>query len=283
MNLFQEQLRIEGAYGFDRDSVVTRWERLHAFDGEPLPSAERLRVWCNASPAVAASFADFDGDHASWAQSLIDAWVIFHNGDFATAFERGRALGFPGYGLAHIAACAYTDAVTLPKDVLAGFFRDCAARSGEAAAAMPRHPNAVFYQGLHLGRYSETISLVKAAAENVAGKFVKALDETLALDAGHVLAHLGYGSYHASVVAAVGSMVAKLTWGASRDKAVDHFEKAYALAPCLPATHLEFGKGLMLLKDKKARQWFASGAALTPADAMEELDVRLCRTLLERA
>lgn len=282
MSIFRETLRIEGAYGFDREKVVAGWGRLHAFDGEPLPTAVRLQAWCQASPAVEASYAGFDGDHAAWAQALIDAWVIFHNGDFAQAFERGRALGFPGYGLAHIAACAYTDAVTLPKDVLAAFFRECAAHSGEAAVAMPRHPNAVFYQGLHLGRYSETISLVKAAAENVAGKFVRALDETLALDAGHVLAHLGYGSYHASVVSAVGSMVAKLTWGASRDKAIGHFEKAQALAPDLPATHLEYGKGLMLLKDKKARQWFASGAALTPADAMEELDVRLCRTLLEK-
>lgn len=280
MSIFSETLRIDGAYGFDRDKVVSGWGRLHAFDGEPLPTAERLQAWCQSSPAVAASYAGFEGDHAAWASALIDAWVMFHNGDFATAFERGRTLGFPGYGLAHIAACAYTDAVTLPKDRLAVFFRECAARSGEAAAAMPRHPNAVFYQGLHLGRYSETVSLVKAAAENVAGKFVKSLEETLALDSRHVLAHLGYGSYHASVVSAVGSMVAKLTWGATRDKAIEHFEKAQTLAPFLPATHLEYGKGLMLLKDRKARQWFASGAELTPADAMEALDVRLCRTLL---
>jgi hypothetical protein len=280
MTVFAETLRFERDYGFDCEKVVAGWERLHGFDGEPLPSAQRLRDWCAASPAVAASSAGFNGDHEAWAQALLEAWVVFHNGDFAEAFQRGRALGFPGYGLAHIAACAYTDAVTLPKDVLASFFRDCAARSGEAALAMPRHPNAVFYQGLHLGRYSETISLVKAAAENVAGKFVKSLQDTLALYPDHVLAHLGYGSYHASVVSAVGSMVARLTWGASRDKAIEHFERAHALAPHLPATHLEFGKGLAMLKDKGAKKWFASGAALVPADAMEELDVRMCRGLV---
>ena len=93
-----------------------------------------------------------------------------------------------------------------------------------------------------------------------------------------------FGSYHASVVATAGNLVAKLTYGASREKAAEYFERAIDLAPALPAVYAEYAKGLLLLKDKKATReavdLLVKGAALTPQDAMEELDIRYCQTTL---
>jgi tetratricopeptide (TPR) repeat protein len=80
-------------------------------------------------------------------------------------------------------------------------------------------------------------------------------------------------------------MVGKLTYGASKDAAVEHFQKALKLNPESAIARIEYANGLVLLfgKDrmKEAETLYAEAATQKPADAMERLDVEAAKAELE--
>ena len=83
----------------------------------------------------------------------------------------------------------------------------------------------------------------------------------------------------------MGAMVAKLTFGASRELAVKHFETALKLTPDSAIACIEFANALvMLFGDKRmdeAIDLYEKAAAATPVEAMERLDVELAKSELE--
>jgi tetratricopeptide (TPR) repeat protein len=76
-------------------------------------------------------------------------------------------------------------------------------------------------------------------------------------------------------------MVGKLTYGASADKALEHFERALELTPEAPIAHIEYGNGLYLLfGDKRLEESNAAyekAAKIKPIDAMQKLDVEYAK------
>lgn len=275
-----EPIKIDGRYDYDTQALEENWNRLHSCQSEPFPSADFLRAQVENNPRVKQSMPDFNGDYQQLSEQVLSAWRKFHRGDFKEAFADGRKLGYPGYLVAHMASCVYAENSGADKEMQKQIFWDSAQQSLDAAKAMPDHINSMFFYGLHLGRYSESISLLKAASENIAPKFVQALTEALAKAPNHLLAHVGMGAFHASVVGTAGALVAKLTFGASKEKAYHHFEAAMKYAPHLPVTYIEYGRGLLLLEGKKgqakAQSFFEKAATLPVMDAMEELDVKQC-------
>jgi predicted Zn-dependent protease len=82
----------------------------------------------------------------------------------------------------------------------------------------------------------------------------------------------------------VGGLVAGLTYGASRDKALQHFRKALELEPKSAIARVEYAAGLLMLdrsKRAEARKLLAEAAKAKPADAMEWLDAELAARRLE--
>ena len=79
----------------------------------------------------------------------------------------------------------------------------------------------------------------------------------------------------------IGGMVGKLTYGADKGIAIDHYEKAIKLNPQSPVAHIEYANGLlMLFKDKeiaKATKLYEKAAAMTGRDAMEMLDIEIAK------
>ena len=65
-----------GEFAFDAASVKKHWARLHAGDAEPLPQDA----------------------------AVLEAWTLFHNGEFQRAAEAGLAAGDGGVTCANIAA-----------------------------------------------------------------------------------------------------------------------------------------------------------------------------------
>ena len=68
-----------------------------------------------------------------------------------------------------------------------------------------------------------------------------------------------------------------MTYGAKKESAVEHFQKALKLFPESAIARIEYGNGLILLFGKsrlgEATKLYEQAAACEPADAMERLDV----------
>ena len=79
--------------------------------------------------------------------------------------------------------------------------------------------------------------------------------------------------------------MAALTYGAKKDSALEHYQKALKLNPDSAIARVEYANGLIMLFGKarmaEAERLYQEAAACKPADAMERLDVELARSELE--
>ena len=127
--------------------------------------------------------------------------------------------------------------------------------------------------------------VVKALAQGFGGKIKDALTTALKLAPSHADSHIAYGAYQAEVVNKVGGLVAGMTYGAKKDSALEHFQKALKLNPDSAIARIEYANGLILLfgKDKieEATKLYEQAAKCKPMDAMERLDVEMARSELE--
>jgi len=254
----------------------SRWQRLHRGDCEPWPDAERIERLAKKHRAFAASVEDCEGPEAL-ARDLQRAWGEFHAGEFGAAIKHGERLGPLGASVANKAAAVSTlyAPAGAPEALVA---LAAAVERAEAAVEMlPDYPNAHYLLALVLGRYSQRISILKALAEGLAGRVRSHLERTLKLEPRHAEAHLAFGLYHAEIIGKLGALAAGLTYGASRDAALEHFGQATRLAPDSPIVLMERANGLLLLDARRyrdeARALYAQAAALAPGDAMERLDI----------
>jgi len=92
------------------------------------------------------------------------------------------------------------------------------------------------------------------------------------------------GSYQAEIIDKVGGLVAGMTYGAKKDSALEHYQKAIKLNPDSAIARIEYANGLIMLFGKArmadAEKLYKEAAAHKPADAMERLDVELARSEL---
>jgi len=233
------------------------WERLHRGDCEPFPADAAVQ----------------------------EAWRLYHQGEFHKACEAGLAVGLDGYNAANKAAMIYATYLEGDDKRKLELFQAVSARCEELQQAQPENANAYYFQAYALGRYSQGISVLNALTHGLGGKIKAALESTLKLEPKHAEAHSALGAYHAEVVDKVGAMVGKLTFGASRESAVKHFEMALKLTPDSAIACIEYANALVMLfgqsKMDQAVNLYEKAAATTPVEAMERLDVELAKSELE--
>jgi tetratricopeptide (TPR) repeat protein len=245
-----------GEYQYDAASVTREWHRLHAGDAEPLPSDARV----------------------------LQAWVLFHNGEFERALEAGLAAGDGGITVANKAACIYANYLEKKEKARLAIFQEAAQRAHLRAAEQPEDPAAWYWQAYALGRYSQGISVAKALAQGLGSRVKEALERTIELQPRHADAHVALGAFHAEVIDKVGSLIGGMTYGAKKDTGLKMFQEALRLHPRSPIALIEYANGLVMLegdgKLKEATRLYEQAAALEPCDAMERLDVELARAEL---
>lgn len=245
------------AHVFAGTALKKHWERLHRGDQEPFP----------ADPAVQ------------------EVWRLFHQGEFDRAVKAGLALGLSGYNAANKAAMIRANYVETDERKKLDQFLAVAARCEEVREAEPDNANAHYYLAYALGRYSQGISVVKALAQGLGGRIKDALEAAVKLAPRHADAHIALGTYHAEVIDKVGSMVGKLTYGASKDTSTKHFQTALKLAPDSAVAMIEYANALVMMHGKskleEATRLYQQAASCVAADAMEEFDVALARSELE--
>jgi len=239
-------------------ALKKNWERLHKGDAEPFPADEASQ----------------------------EAWRRFHAGDFAGAVEAGLAAGTPsGSNAANKATNIYAAYLEDQDAAKLKLFEKVMARAEEAARANPKNVNAHYQRAYAMGRYSQGISIGKALAQGYGGKVKESLATTLKLAPDHAEAHIASGSYHAEIIAKVGSLIGGATYGARKETGVEHFKKALNLIPFSAIARIEYANGLLMLygdkKTAEATQLYVAASECEPADAMEKLDVEAAKAQLE--
>ena len=243
-------------YGFDAARLKKQWVRLHAGDVEPAPKDAKL----------------------------LEAWALFHAGEFQKAFDAGLKLGGDGITLANKAQAIYANYLEKSEKTKLGMFQEVMARAEAQAAAEPKNPNAHYWMAYAIGRYGQSISVAKALAQGLGTKLKTALETTIELAPKHADAHIALGAFHAEVIDKVGSLLGK-TQGANKATGLAMFQQALKLTPASAIAMVEYANGLVMLEGDKrmkdAEKLYADAAACTPADAMERLDVEMAKAELE--
>jgi len=243
-------------YAYEGDALKKSWVRLHQGDREPYPSDVKLQA----------------------------AWRAFHRGDFAKAIAEGVKLKSPGATVANKSAAVAATYLVDDDKAAIRLLLEAAARADAATRESPGDANAWYMQAFVLGRYAQSVSVVKALAEGIGSKVRKALDRAIALEPKHADAHIALGLYHAEIIDKVGALAGRLTYGADAGKSVEHFDKALKLNPTSAIAHMEYANGLLMLhgerKKKQAVELYRKAAACKPADAMERLDVEQAKAEL---
>ncbi len=257
-----------------------RWAQLHQGDRERWPDEALIGQFARRRPAFA-TWLEAQQSPAALARALQRAWQEFHTGKFAAAIARGSQLGALGASVANKAAAVHTLYARTFGARERTMLEEGIARGEAAVGVLPEYANAHYFLALVLGRYSQRISIVRALTQGLAGRVRAHLERTLELEPKHAEAYLAFGLYHAEIVAQLGALAARLTYGASPDAALECFEHARKLAPTSPIVHVEHANGLLLLDAaryrEQARALYEKAAGLEPRDAMERLDVQRAR------
>ena len=246
-----------GDYALDAASLKKNWARLHQGDCEPLPKET----------------------------AVLQAWVLFHNGEFQKAAEAGLKAGGAGITVANKATCIYANYLETKEKVKLDLFMEVAERAETQQASEPKNANAYYWQAYALGRYGQGISVAKALAQGLGSKVKNALEQAIKLSPKHADAHIALAAFHAEVIDKVGSLIGGMTYGAKKDLGLALFKQALQLNPGSAIAMIEHANGMVMLegdkKMKEATRLYEQAAASTPLDAMERLDVEMAKAELE--
>ena len=245
-----------GDYRFDGAGVKALWGALHRGDAEPCPQDD----------------------------AVLQAWALFHNGEFERAAQAGLAAGGPGLTVANKATAIYANYLEPREEARLALFTQVAERAEALTAQEPQNANAWYWHAYALGRYSQGISVAKALAQGLGSKVRNALEKAVALSPRHADARIALGTFHAEVIDKVGPLIGGMTYGAKKEMGLRLFEEALRLNPDSAIGMIEYANALVMLegdsKMQEATQLYEKAAACAPRDAREHLDVELARTEL---
>ena len=246
-----------GDYEFDAASVKKSWTRLHQGDCEPLPTEA----------------------------AVLQAWVLFHNGEFQKAAEAGIKAGGDGITVANKATSIYANYLESKEKTKLELFMEVAQRAEAQQTQDPKNANAWYWQAYALGRYSQGISVAKALAQGLGSKVKHALEQAIKLSPKHADAHIALASFHAEVIDKVGSLIGGMTYGAKKDIGLSLYKTALSLNPGSAIAMIEYANGMVMLegdkKMKEATKLYEQAATSKALDAMERLDVEMAKAELE--
>jgi tetratricopeptide (TPR) repeat protein len=253
------------------------WARLHLGDCEPFPDAAYVKKLFETSPELKTKIPASEA-----AETLQAAWQAYHRGDFQQAAELGLGLGRLGYNVANKAANIYATYLEEDKERKLALLLDSVHRTETLQRSAPGLANAWYFHAQALGRYSQGISVAKALAEGHGGKIKDSLEKALRVEPKHAEANIALGAYHANVVNKMGQLAARLTFGASKEAAVENFQAALKLIPHSAIARIEYANGMAMLFGKaklgEATTLYEEAARCEPVEAMEWLDVELAKS-----
>jgi tetratricopeptide (TPR) repeat protein len=271
------------AFEYAGSDLLDSWADLHRGDCVVFPDADWVQQTLEQAPDAAPE--SFDGDTETLAATIQDAWRCFHSGDFQQATELADQCGYLAHAVANKATGVYATYLEPDEAQQQALFLSAVERAEAAIEILPDDPNSHYFRAFNLGRYSQSISIVKALSQGIGGKTQTSLQNALELEPGHAEASTAMGMYHAEIVSKVGKMLGKMTYGASAGKALTNFDRALELTPGSPIAHIEYGNGLYLLFEDdridEVSDLYVKASEMEPMDAMEKLDIESALAELE--
>lgn len=245
-----------GDYAFDVASVKKNWARLHAGDAEPMPTDA----------------------------NVLQAWALFHSGEFQKAVDLGVKIGGDGLTVANKAACVYATYLEKQEKARLELFLEVARRAEAQVKNDPLNINAQYWQAYALSRYSQGISVAKALAQGLGSKVKVSLENVIKLEPKHADAHIALGAFHAEVIDKVGSLIGGMTYGAKKDTGLALLQQALKLNFESAIGMIEYANAMLMLDGEKmlkeATRLYQQAASAKPLDAMERLDVEMAKVEL---
>jgi len=265
------------------DKLRKAWPDLHAGDCVEFPDSEWVAYQLDEYPA--AGPAGFDDDVSNLTEVLQDAWRNFHAGEFEQATRLAADCGILGHAVSNKSTDIYATYLESSEADQQGLFLGAVELAERAIELLPDDANSYYFHAFNLGRYSQSISIVKALSQGIGGKIHSSLQNTLTLQPNHAEAHTAMGLYHAEIISKVGKTLGKLTYGASISKSLKHFKTALELNPVSPIAHIEYANGLYLLyeddKLEEVTDLYVKATELKARNAMEQLDIAAAMAELE--
>ncbi len=270
-------------YLYEGDSLLESWPDLHQGDCVEFPDADWVEQTLEDAPDAAPE--SFDGDFVALAATIQDAWRCFHSGDFQKSVQLSEQCGHLAHAPANKTAGVYATYLEPDETKQQACYLAAIERAETAIQILPDDPNSHYFHAFNLGRYSQSISIIKALSQGIGGKIQTSLQNALELQPDHAEAHTALGMYHAEIINKVGKMLGKMTYGASAAKALEHFGRALELTPNSPIAHIEYANGLYLLFEDdridEVTDLYVQASEFEPTDAMEKLDIEAALAELE--
>ena len=185
--------------------------------------------------------------------SITEARAAFDEGRYLQAADLAESLGT-------------SDSLALAADALAVYGHYIAADAdrqptlqrarglADKAVALDGTSAEAQFQVAHaMGRYAQSIGPTKALRQGFVGGSREAIEAALELDPDMAKARLSLASWHADVVDGFGRMLARMTYGATVQAAMDNYERTLELAPDEKVAYVEFARGLAAIGGRKER------------------------------
>lgn len=189
---------------------------------------------------------------SAFPQSIEAARSAQDDGRFVEAAELAEALNTSdGYALAaeSLAIHGYYLAAESDREAL---FRRAMRDAEEAVRLDASNPQAHMQSAHAMGRHAQAIGALKAISKGYVTKVRKSIETALELDPDMAAAHLSLATWHAETINGAG-IAARVVYGASRKRALAHYERAAELAPDEKIVYVEHALGLLLLHKKRNR------------------------------
>ena len=206
------------------------------------------------------------------AQSIDELRSAHADGRFLEAADLGESLGTSvGYTMAAKSLALHAHYTATGEQW--GAVIERAMRMGEAAVkADPTSPDAHCHYAHAVARYAQRSSTITALRQNLAGKIRDLLETALEIDSDHALTHMMLGIWHADVAAS--GFLARTMYGANREDAIYHYDRALELEPDSKILLYEYAISLPGLDEdggaEAAREMLEKALALPVRDAHEE-------------
>ena len=207
------------------------------------------------------------------AKTIDEARAAYAQGRFAEAARIGESLG-TSQGFALSAKSLSVRGHYLAKEGEKKELLERAVKMAEKAILSdPGNADAHLQLARAVGRRAQTVGALEAAGE--AKKIREYSENALRINPELVAAHLSLGRWHSELVGAMGSLTARITYGARKKDGLASFEKALVLAPDAKYVPLEYAIGLLALDDfqyrEKARNLLVRAISLPAKDAYERI------------
>ncbi|MCJ8170105.1 hypothetical protein [Atopomonas sediminilitoris] len=275
----------QSAYDFSGDKLKQQWPTLTRGFHYPFPDAAKVREMATRYPELREQTA-FTGDAEAYSQALQDVWRSMFRGDYAKAKADGLKLGPAGQVPAMFAQVTYALYLEPNPARKHALLEEVIERTDAAGALVQADTLAQFGRAYAKARLGEELPIGTVLKRGYTSQIPNELEALLKQDPQHAFALATLGGYHAGVIRKVGSMMARMTYGANKGDMEKYFARSMSVVEDIPISHVEYANALVYVYDDdeaaKALAHLRRAAALKPTYAMEALEVELAKKLLQQ-